>query len=95
MRIGNFVAPAIGAFALVFITGAWACGGADSNRHAGVILGVVEAGQSFTILDMESNRPITFLADDTLISRVSEAKGRVLVEFDSDGANLTATDVRF
>ena len=44
---------------------------------------------------MESNRPITFLADDTLISRVSEAKGRVLVEFDSDGANLTATDVRF
>jgi len=75
-------------------TTVWACRAAGPNKHVGVLLSVDEAANSFTLLDAESHRPITFLAADKLLSTLPHASRRILVDYRIDGAKLRATKIQ-
>jgi hypothetical protein len=59
-----------------------------------MLLNVDKEAKSFTVLDAESNQPVTFLADESLLVKVEGAKGRILVDFEEDGSSLRATSIR-
>jgi len=80
---------------MIFATGVWACSAVGANKHVGKLLCVDAAANSFTVLDAETIRPITFLADQNILSRLAGHEGQVLVEFEAEGTNLRAIDVRF
>lgn len=87
--------------ALVVILGftanaAMACGGEASGKHIGSMLQVNADKSTFTIRDMETNSPITFNANQEIMSEVQKASGRVMVNYEeNDEGALVATGVAF
>lgn len=63
------------------------------TTHAGKILSFNEGERTFTLLDMETMKPITFSADDAIMQKIANAQGMAIVDFSSEGAGLTATRV--
>lgn len=79
--------------ALGFSGGVWACDGAGHNKHIGNVTNVdVQAG-TFTILDMETNAPITFKASKEVLKEASGAKGPVTVAYEKSGESLQAKKI--
>lgn len=77
----------------VFSANTWACSAMGPATHAGKILAFNEGDRTFTILDMETMKPITFSADNDIMQKIVGAEGMAIVDFASDGAGLTATRV--
>ena len=73
----------------------WACTAAGPSTHIGKVLKIDEDNKTFTILDAQSVRPVTFQANSIILEKVTNAIGTVFVDYDTDGAVLTATDVTF
>ncbi len=88
------ITSVLGALVLFASTTAWACSAVGPNKHVGMLLNIDKPGQSFTVLDAETNRPITFLADEALLTRLTGAKGQILVDFEAEGSKLRATSVQ-
>jgi hypothetical protein len=68
------ITSVLGALVLFTSTTAWACSAVGPNKHVGMLLNIDKPGQSFTVLDAETNRPITFLADEALGSRAPRVR---------------------
>jgi hypothetical protein len=77
----------------VFSVNTWACSAMGPTTHAGKILAFNEGDRTFTILDMQTMKPITFSADDAIMQKIANAQGMAIVDFSSEGAGLTATRV--
>ncbi|MDA9982384.1 hypothetical protein N9H39_06530 [Gammaproteobacteria bacterium] len=77
----------------VFSVNTWACSAMGPTTHAGKILSFNEGERTFTLLDMETMKPITFSADDAIMQKIANAQGMAIVDFSSEGAGLTATRV--
>jgi hypothetical protein len=73
----------------------WACSAAGPNKHVGMLMNVDAATNTFTMLDAETNQPITFLADEAIIEGLSHANGMIHVNFEVEGTKLRATDVQY
>ena len=74
----------------------FACGDKASKMHMGQVVNIDAKGQSFTIRDAETSRPVTFKANDEILSGLKKASGTVEVKFEegSDGG-LKAVGVTF
>lgn len=90
-----FVAMALVAAVITAPMAAWACGAPEQNVHVGQLMAVDTKAKSFTILDMQTASPITFVSDEQLITGLAGVKGIVQVLYRKDGDSLRAIDVRF
>jgi len=72
----------------------WACSALGPNTHVGVLLGVDQTARTFSILDAETNQPVTLRADDTLMSIVENAEGQIVVDYEeTESSELRATRI--
>ena len=75
---------------------ALACGGANSGKHIGNVTSVDQSNKTFTIRDMESNRPMTFKANSEIMANIGGANGNVMVNYEEDAeGSLVAVGVTF
>lgn len=95
MQYKTIVALLLGLLTLLPTTNVWSCSALGPNKHMGFLLDISESSKSFTIHDAESNSPITFQADDTILDHLKNAQGRILVGFESEGSDLRATEINF
>ena len=93
MKIRKLSLLAVIVVSSVFSVNTWACSAMGSTTHAGKILAFNEGERTFTILDMETMKPITFSAGDAIMQKIVQAEGMAIVDFSSDGTGLTATRV--
>ncbi|MGD8639679.1 MAG: hypothetical protein PVF34_05285 [Gammaproteobacteria bacterium] len=75
----------------------WACDAAGPSTHIGTVQSVDAAGKTFTIIDAQSQAPITFVANNEIIDGLKDAKGSVMVNYEEmeDSTNLKALGVTF
>lgn len=90
----KFIPVLLMSAALGFTSGAWACDGAGHNKHVGNVTKVDAKAGTFTILDMETNAPITFKASKEVLNEASNAKGQVVVGYEKSGDLLQAKEIR-
>ncbi|MFQ5994746.1 MAG: hypothetical protein ACE5K1_06595, partial [Acidiferrobacterales bacterium] len=74
---------------------AWACRAAGPDTHVGTLLSVDAEKKSFTIMDAEARSPITFVADDAIISALKGVTGTVAVLHKKVDGVLRAIDIRY
>ena len=94
MKARNLIAALVLTMLLMTTGAALACSAVGPNTHVGMLLGIDEAAQTFTVLDAQTNQPITFLADEAILASVRNAKGRVFVDFEAEGSDLRAISVQ-
>jgi hypothetical protein len=94
--IRRYLVGVVAAIAILAGPGAaWACSAAGDSTHIGMLTAVDVQAKSFTIIDAETSRPITFLSDDALLRDLKGAKGLIQVLYEEDGDKLRAIDVRY
>ena len=71
-----------------------ACGGPDSTTHVGELLSVDKNGGQFTIHDVMLDAPISFVADDQMLSNLESVIGMIQVDFEKQGNQLRALEFR-
>jgi hypothetical protein len=74
---------------------ALACGSLDQKIHVGQVTGVDKKASSFTIFDVQTASPITFVSDGTLLEGLENVRGMVQVKYEHDGDALRAIDIRY
>lgn len=81
---------------LVFGAGAAAaCEVAGPNKHVGPVTAVDRDAATFTILDAETQAPITFAANRSILKDASRAQGQVMVSYEDNDGKLRAVDIHF
>jgi hypothetical protein len=75
----------------------WACDAAGPSTHVGNIKSVDATGKTFTIIDAQTQSPITFVANNEIINGLKDAKGSVMVNYEEmeDSSKLKALGVTF
>jgi len=74
---------------------ALACKAAGLHKHVGPITSIDNNSGTFTILDAQTNKPISFTASKKLLNEAAKAKGNITVDFKSDDkGNLTAKEIQ-
>ncbi len=86
-----------GLFAAIFLAPApsLACSVLGPNKHVGTVIGVDGAAQTITVLDGQTNQPITFLANEKILSEVKNAKGQIIVDYAAEGTQLRAIGIQY
>ena len=74
---------------------ALACGSPDQMTHVGQVTGIDEKAGSFTIFDVQTASPITFLSDKALLKGLAKVRGMVQVEYEHEGDALRAIDIHY
>ena len=74
-----------------------ACGGMASGKHKGDVVAVDSGAKTFTIRDAETRSPITFSANDEIVSAVAKSNdATVMVNFEETAeGGLRAVGVTF
>ena len=72
-----------------------ACGSPDSNTHVGPLMSVNKDAGQFTILDMMLGTPLSFDADAKILLNLEGVKGTIQVDFEGEGDQLKAIEVRY
>ena len=67
MQYKMIIALLLGLLTLLPTTNVWSCSALGPNKHMGFLLDINESSKSFIIHDAESDSPITFQADDTIL----------------------------
>ena len=91
----NFLAGAMLIAGLISAPVVLACDGAGPASHIGKVVSVDPAGKKFTITDVQTRGPITFVASDEIITGVKDAKGMVTVKYEEKNGGLEAVGVTF
>jgi hypothetical protein len=73
----------------------FACDGAGPSTHIGKVSSVDAAANKFTITDVQSKGPITFVATEEILKGIKDAKGMVTVKYEEKNGGLTALGVTF
>jgi len=73
----------------------FACDGAGPSTHIGKVSSVDATAKKFTITDVQSKGPITFVANEEILKGVKDAKGMVTVKYEEKDGGLTALGVTF
>ncbi|MFQ5354941.1 MAG: hypothetical protein ACE5DY_00385 [Mariprofundaceae bacterium] len=93
MKTRVFINLFLAAFLLLANTSAWACDAARPNTHIGPVTSVDDSGGTFTIIDAQTQRPISFFASKAVLKEAAQAKSPVAVSFREDNGRLIALDV--
>lgn len=76
----------------VLANSAIACGGEESGKHIGNIDKINQS--SFTIQDLESNKLITFSANNNLLDKLKLTNSRIHVKYEkNDAGKLHAVSI--
>ncbi len=78
-------------YSFVAYQSAFACGG--DNKHIGRVSAVNEDSKTFTIMDMEQRKPITFSADAKLLEKANSASSVITVTFEEKDGQIIAIDI--
>ena len=73
----------------------WACDGAGPATHIGKVTSLDPAAKKFTIKDVQSQGPITFVASDDILNGLKGAKGMVTVKYEEKNGGYEAVGVTF
>ena len=76
-----------------FSQAAFACSAAGDNKHVGTVTSVDEQSKTFTIMDMEQQKPITFSAADNILEKASSASSVITVTFEEKDGQITAIEI--
>jgi hypothetical protein len=71
--------------------GVFACG--DGNKHMGKVTAVNEESKTFTIMDMELQKPITFSAADNILKEAAGSSSTVTVTYEEKDGELIALEI--
>ncbi len=72
-----------------------ACSAMGPNTHVGNITEINRAAQTLTILDAETQQPITFSVDNKQLLALNSLSGQVVVRYrDGDNGELVVTSVQ-
>lgn len=75
---------------------ALACDAMGKSTHMGQLMSVDAAGKTFTIRDAQSQSPLTFTANNEILTGLKEASGSIMVNYEEkDGGGLNAVGVTF
>jgi hypothetical protein len=94
MRKQTLTLAALGLGLLWGVNG-WACEGMGKSTHVGQLVLVDPAHRVFTITDAQTQSPITFKANDTIIDSLKSYSGNVMVNYEEKDSGLTAVGVTF
>ena len=83
----------LSAFIALAASPVWACSMAGPNTHIGVITDVNTRANTFTMMDAETQHPITFVTTPELLKGISKNQ-QVTVTFQKTGKNLTAKTIQ-
>lgn len=73
-----------------------ACDAAGPNKHIGQLLSIDATSKTFTIRDAQSQSPITFTANNEILTGLKEASGSIMVNYEEkDDGDLNAVGVTF
>lgn len=73
---------------------ALACSAMGPKTHVGNITDIDRENKTLTIMDVETQQPITFSLDNKLLLAVNSASGQVIVRYrDGDNGELVATNI--
>lgn len=73
-----------------------ACDAMGPSAHMGQLMSVNAAQSTFTIRDAQSQSPITFTANDEIITGLKNASGSIMVKYEKeDDGNLNAVGITF
>ncbi len=92
---GTIAAAGLLAAILMVPASGLACSVLGPNKHVGTVIGVDGSAQTITILDGQSNQPITFLANEKILREVKNAKGRIVVDYEAEGTELRAIGIQY
>ena len=95
MDHGTLRGVALAAALLLMPTAALACGSAEQKTHVGQVTGVDKKAGSFTIFDVQTASPISFVSDKALLEGLENVHGMVQVKYEHDGDALRAIDIRY
>ncbi len=73
----------------------WACGMPGNKTHVGQLMAVDTKGKSFTIFDVQTASPITFMSDDTILKALENTRGMIQVKYEHVGDALRAVDISY
>jgi len=74
---------------------AQACTVAGPNKHVGQVLSVDNKAGTFTIMDAQTNAPISFTASTAILGEAAKATGAVMVSYIKSGDRLVAKDIHY
>ncbi len=70
----------------------WACDALGPNRHVGVVTKIDPSTHSFTIIDAQRRKPMTFIAPKKILD-VLQLEQEFVVTFRMDGRQMQAVAV--
>lgn len=73
----------------------WACGSPGQKTHVGKVMAVDMTKKSFTIFDVQTATPITFISDESMLKDLQDVRGMVQVKYEHAGDALKAIEVRY
>ncbi|GMQ99555.1 MAG: hypothetical protein BMS9Abin18_0373 [Zetaproteobacteria bacterium] len=76
-------------------TPTFACSTAGPNKHVGQVTAVNTKAGTFTIMDAETRKPITFAASAGILKDAAKAKGSVMVSYEQSDGKMVAKDIHF
>ena len=71
-----------------------ACSALGPNKHVGTVIGLDAGAQTITVLDAQTRQPVTFLADENLLNEAKNAKGQIIVDYETEGTRLRAIGIQ-
>jgi len=77
------------------IVPAHACTVAGPNKHVGQVMSVDNKAGTFTIMDAQTNAPISFTASVAILNEAAKATCAVMVSYIKSGGQLVAKDIHF
>ena len=86
-------AAALSLFVAFTASPAWSCSMAGPNTHIGVVTDVNASANTFTIMDAETQHPITFVTTPELLKGIRKNQ-QLTVTFQKTGKNLTAKTIQ-
>ena len=82
--------------ASLFVSGtALACDSMGTNKHMGQLMSVDNTQKTFTIRDAQSQSPVTFTANNEILTGLKEASGSIMVNYEETDDGLNAVGVTF
>ncbi|MFQ5469145.1 MAG: hypothetical protein ACE5EH_02435 [Gammaproteobacteria bacterium] len=81
-------------FLTFFSINSFACSAMGPNTHVGNITAVDNDAKTFTIQDVETNKPITFHMNEKVMLSLTGASGQIVVRYSGEEkGNLIATSI--
>jgi len=95
MKYSSLITTSLAALFLLGTSTSFACDSMGPNTHVGEITSIDSEAQTFTIRDAETNKPITFSADNKIMLELAGINNhQVIVGYAEVDGKLIAANVK-